>query len=44
MLSYQLAKAQGARPWKVIGEHLIIAVAVITTAHFIGDWVSASFK
>lgn len=44
VLSYQLAKAQGARPWKVIGEHLVIAVAVITTAHFIGDWVSASFK
>ncbi len=44
LLSYQLARAQGIRPWKVIGEHLVIAGAVITITHEIGDWVATSFK
>jgi len=44
VLSYRLARAQRIRPWKVIGEHLIIAVAVIMMTHLIGDWVAASFK
>jgi VIT1/CCC1 family predicted Fe2+/Mn2+ transporter len=44
VLSYQLARAQGIRPWKVIGEHLVIAGAVITITHLIGDWVATSFK
>lgn len=44
VLSYQLARAQRKRPWKVIGEHLVIAVAVVTTTHVLGDWVAMSFK
>lgn len=44
VLSYQLARAQGIRPWKVIGEHLVIAGAVITITHLIGDWVATSFR
>lgn len=44
VLSYQLARVQRARPWKVVGEHLVIAVAVITITHLIGDWVATSFK
>ncbi len=44
ILSYQLARAQRTRPWKVIGEHLVIAIAVITLTHVLGDWVATSFK
>jgi VIT1/CCC1 family predicted Fe2+/Mn2+ transporter len=44
VLSYQLAKAQGISPWKVIGEHLVIAGAVITITHFVGDWVAVTFR
>jgi VIT1/CCC1 family predicted Fe2+/Mn2+ transporter len=44
VLSYQLARAQRIRPWKVIGEHLVIAGVVITITHVIGDWVATSFK
>jgi hypothetical protein len=44
VLSYQLAKAQGVPSWKVIGEHLVIAGAVITTTHFVGDWVAVTFR
>jgi VIT1/CCC1 family predicted Fe2+/Mn2+ transporter len=43
VLSFQLARAQGIRPWKVIGEHLVIAGAVITLTHLIGDWVATAF-
>lgn len=44
VLSYQLAKAQGAPPWKVISEHVVIAIAVIMTTHCVGDWVAGTFK
>jgi len=44
VLSYQLAKAQGVPSWKVIGEHLVIAGAVITATHFVGDWVAVTFR
>jgi len=44
VLSYQLARAQRTRPWKVIREHLVIAIVVITLTHWLGDWVASSFK
>ena len=42
-LSYQLAKEQQTAPLKVIGEHLFIAVLVITITHYIGDLVATHF-
>jgi VIT1/CCC1 family predicted Fe2+/Mn2+ transporter len=44
VLSYRLARAQRTRPWKVIGEHLVIAVLVITLTHWLGDWVATTFE
>lgn len=43
VLSYFLAKSQNENPVGVIAEHVIIALAVITLTHFVGDWVAASF-
>ncbi|MFH1327885.1 MAG: hypothetical protein ABIH76_03420 [Candidatus Bathyarchaeota archaeon] len=43
ILSSSIAKAQKANIWKVVGEHLSIAVAVIVIAHYVGDWVSLTF-
>ncbi len=40
VLSYFMAKTQGKRPWKVVGEHLLIAIAVIAITHWVGDWVA----
>ncbi len=40
VLSYIIAKAQGERPWKVVGEHVLIAVIVIAITHVVGDWVA----
>ena len=39
ILSYRIAVFQGSKPWKVVGEHLFIAVAVISITHLVGNWI-----
>lgn len=39
-LSWRLARAQHVAPWRVIGEHLLIAALVVTATHLVGDWVA----
>ena len=41
--SFILAKEQKTKSWRVILEHLIIAIAVITIAHYIGHWIGLTF-
>jgi vacuolar iron transporter family protein len=41
LLSYVIAKSQNEPPWKIVGEHLMIAVAVIAITHWVGDWLGA---
>lgn len=43
LFSYFIAKEQKTTPWKVITEHLLIAVVVIITTHFVGEWISSFF-
>jgi VIT1/CCC1 family predicted Fe2+/Mn2+ transporter len=43
VFSYIIAREQNAHPWKVIFEHLGIAVVVIVITHFVGDWISSVF-
>jgi VIT1/CCC1 family predicted Fe2+/Mn2+ transporter len=40
VLSYVMAKSQGEAPWKIVGEHVLIAVVVIAITHWVGDCVS----
>ena len=40
VLSYFLARIQGERPWKIVGEHVLIAIIVIAITHWVGDWVA----
>jgi VIT1/CCC1 family predicted Fe2+/Mn2+ transporter len=40
ILSYAMAKSQGEAPWKIVGEHILIALVVIGITHLVGDWVS----
>ena len=42
VLSFRIAKLQKASSWKVIAEHLIIALLVIVATHYIGGWVSST--
>ncbi len=38
-LSFLMAREQGAPAWKVIGEHVAIAILVVTLTHYVGDWI-----
>jgi len=40
LFSLYLAKQQKLKPYKVILEHLIIAIAVVVITHYVGDFVS----
>jgi VIT1/CCC1 family predicted Fe2+/Mn2+ transporter len=43
IVSYSIAREQGEKPWKVVAEHLIIALVVIIITHYVGDWISLRF-
>ena len=40
ILSYSMAKSQGESSWKIIGEHILIAMVVIAVSQWVGSWVS----
>ena len=39
ILSYVIAKSQNEPAWKIVGEHLMIAIVVIGITHWVGDWL-----
>jgi len=43
IFSFQIAKEQKIKAWKVILEHLVIALIVIVITHYIGDWIRSTF-
>ena len=43
VFSYYVAKKENIPPWRVIAEHLAIALLVILTTHFIGKLISSWF-
>jgi len=43
IFSIYLAKKQKIKPWKVVTEHLVIAVAVIVITHYVGQLVANIF-
>ena len=44
LMSYIIAKDESKQAWKVVGEHLLIAVIVIFLTHNLGIWIAATFK
>jgi VIT1/CCC1 family predicted Fe2+/Mn2+ transporter len=44
VLSYLLARAQQILAWKVIAEHLVTGVNVITSTHYVGDWIHSTLN
>jgi len=44
ILSYAMAKAQGETPWKVVMEHLVIAIVVIGITHVTGNFIATLGK
>ena len=43
VFSYVMAKSQKQNPAKVIAEHVIITLAVVILAHYIGDYIHELF-
>ncbi|MBA7556469.1 hypothetical protein ES705_49177 [subsurface metagenome] len=43
LFSFYIAKEQEIRPWKVVIEHLGIALVVIIITHYAGGWISSAF-
>ena len=41
IMSYSLARDRGVTAWKVITEHLAIALVVIALTHYVGNWISS---
>lgn len=44
LISFSMAREQGKSPWKVVAEHLIIALVVVAITHYVGDWTSSRFS
>jgi VIT1/CCC1 family predicted Fe2+/Mn2+ transporter len=43
IFSHRIAVHEKEKPWKVIGEHLLIAVVVIIATNFLGIWIASVF-
>jgi len=45
IFSYSIAKKQNTtKPWHIVGEHLLITIAVISITHFLGKWIGNTFQ
>ncbi len=43
LLSFYIARSEGEKPLHVVGEHLVIAVAVIVMTNYLGVWIAGAF-
>ncbi len=43
IFSFYIAKQQQKKIWKVVMEHILIALIVIGITHYVGDWIGATF-
>ncbi len=43
IFSFVIAKKKKEKSWKVIMEHLVIALVVIVITHYVGDWIAITF-
>jgi len=44
IFSFRLAREQRVNPWGIIGEHLLIIIAVIVATYYIGHWINLVFR
>ena len=43
LVSFKIARKKKEAAWKVVAEHLLIALVVIIITHFVGDWIAVTF-
>ncbi len=44
VFSWMMARVQRLPPWKVVGEHLTIASAVVAVSFFLGRWIGETIR
>lgn len=44
VFSFSISRGQKVGPWRVVAEHLLIAVMVIGITHFVGEWIASVFS
>jgi VIT1/CCC1 family predicted Fe2+/Mn2+ transporter len=42
-LNFYIAKMKKEKGWKIIGEHLLIVIAVIVISYLVGSWIGMYF-
>ncbi|UCD03627.1 MAG: hypothetical protein JSW73_03745 [Candidatus Woesearchaeota archaeon] len=43
VLSFYIGVKEKTKTWKVVAEHLVIAIIVIIITHYVGDWIRLTF-
>ncbi len=43
ILSFGIAREQGVSAWRVVTEHLAVALIVIVITHYVGHWIASAF-
>ncbi|MGD2250263.1 MAG: hypothetical protein PVF58_17825 [Candidatus Methanofastidiosia archaeon] len=43
ILNIYIAKEQKRNLWRVLGEHLLVALVVVITTHYVGNWIASVF-
>jgi len=41
--SFYIGEGEETKTWKVVLEHLLIALVVIVITHYVGDWIASAF-
>jgi VIT1/CCC1 family predicted Fe2+/Mn2+ transporter len=44
IISFKIAKDQKKSPFKMVSEHLVIAVLVILITNYLGEWIAKTFN
>lgn len=42
-VSFYISKERRVKPWKIVTEHLLIALVVVGITHYVGDWIGSIF-
>lgn len=43
IFSFRIAKEQKVEPWRMVAEHMLVALAVVIITHYLGDWIASRF-
>ena len=44
IFSFIISQGQKVSPWRVVAEHLVIALLVIGITHYVGEWIASVFS